>query len=77
MKTLTALPITITAKQASEEPIFFAADWKHEGRKITAIHGHDESTKTLFSQYPDGYVMISTVGKIAKSVVSPDTLFTR
>jgi len=77
MKTITILPNTITAKQAAEEPIFFAADWKHDDRKITAIHGHDESTKALFAQYPEGYIMISTTGKIAKSVVSPDTIFTR
>jgi hypothetical protein len=73
---ITTLPKTITAKQASEEPIFFAADWKYEGRKITAIHSGDESTRAEFAKYPEGYVMISTVGKATRDVVSPDTNFT-
>ena len=65
-----------TLKTLETESIFFVHDWKIDGDSITAIHGHDQSTAAEYAKFPQGFVMVTLLGKNGsrKSVLAPDTV---
>jgi hypothetical protein len=72
------IPETITAAELNN--LFFVAEWKFEGAKVTALHGLDLSTEERYAAATEGSVMITVLqsnGVSMKVMVASDAVFTR